>query len=266
MKNTLAKVIAFSLAFACLMLMYLTQNKNESITAMARLHTYERKYVWQFRPARQNVQPTFPETKSLFKQNKTICVGSADFKFIYLTYNVTIEDGGMDEILDTLRDKQVPAAFFVSQQYMRSNVRLVRRMAEEGHIVALRTDDRRELATMKEQSEIEQELAMVREEATRIGVETKNFVRPPGGVYSEKSLAFTANAGYTTVLWSFAYSDSRKRQPSPMAARRIILLNLHPGEIMLLHSHSSTNRRILPSIIDECKNLGYEFRSLDDFL
>ena len=44
-----------------------------------------------------------------------------------------------------------------------------------------------------------------------------------------------------------------------------ILNNLHNGEIMLLHGNSKTNTNILDSIIKEAKQMGYEFKSLDEF-
>ena len=41
--------------------------------------------------------------------------------------------------------------------------------------------------------------------------------------------------------------------------------NVHNGEIMLLHGNSTTNTNILGDIIKEIKNMGYEFKSLDEF-
>ena len=54
-------------------------------------------------------------------------------------------------------------------------------------------------------------------------------------------------------------------QPNEEKSKKKILDNLHNGEIMLLHGNSKTNTNILDSIIKETKNMGYEFKSLDDF-
>jgi len=43
------------------------------------------------------------------------------------------------------------------------------------------------------------------------------------------------------------------------------LNNVHNGEIMLLHGNSKTNTNILDSIIKQIKQMGYEFKSLDEF-
>ena len=92
------------------------------------------------------------------------------------------------------------------------------------------------------------------------------YMRPPRGEFSERTLIDTANLGYKTVMWSFAYCDwDEKKQPSQEEAIKIITKNFHSGEIMLLHSNSKTNSEVLDKIIKEAKNQGYEFKSLDEF-
>ena len=92
------------------------------------------------------------------------------------------------------------------------------------------------------------------------------YMRPPKGEFSERTLDITNSLGYKTVMWSFAYEDwNEDKQPDEGKAKEKILNNLHNGEIMLLHGNSKTNTNILDSIIKEAKNMGYEFKSLDEF-
>lgn len=92
------------------------------------------------------------------------------------------------------------------------------------------------------------------------------YLRPPKGEYSENTLQLTKQLGYTTVMWSFAYQDwNEDKQPNEEEAKKKILDNLHNGEIMLLHGNSKTNTNILDSIIKGARNMGYEFKSLDEF-
>ena len=92
------------------------------------------------------------------------------------------------------------------------------------------------------------------------------YIRPPKGEFSEKTLMITNSLGYKTVMWSFAYEDwNEEKQPDEQIAKEKILKNLHNGEIMLLHGNSKTNIDILDTIIKEAKNMGYEFKSLDEF-
>ena len=92
------------------------------------------------------------------------------------------------------------------------------------------------------------------------------YIRPPKGEYSERTLQVTNQLGYTTVMWSFAYEDwNEDKQPDEESAKKKVLDNLHNGEIMLLHGNSKTNTNILDAVIKEAKNMGYEFKSLDEF-
>lgn len=99
----------------------------------------------------------------------------------------------------------------------------------------------------------------------KFGYEMK-YIRPPKGEFSEKTLKYTNTLGYKTVMWSFAYEDwNEDKQPEEQASKEKILKNVHNGEIMLLHGNSKTNTDILDSVIKETKNMGYEFKSLDEF-
>ena len=99
----------------------------------------------------------------------------------------------------------------------------------------------------------------------KFGYEMK-YIRPPKGEFSEKSIIVTNSLGYKTVMWSFAYEDwNEDKQPDEATAKQKILDNLHNGEIMLLHGNSKTNTNILDSVIKEAKEMGYEFKSLDEF-
>ena len=92
------------------------------------------------------------------------------------------------------------------------------------------------------------------------------YIRPPKGEFNERTLKKCEQLGYKTVMWSFAYCDwDEKKQPTIEEAKTKILENLHPGEIMLLHSNSQTNSEVLDTIIKEAKNQGYEFKNLNEF-
>ena len=99
----------------------------------------------------------------------------------------------------------------------------------------------------------------------KLGYEMQ-YIRPPKGEYSERTLSLTNNLGYKTVMWSFAYDDwDEKKQGREEYGKEKILSNIHPGCVMLLHATSKDNANILGDVIKEIKNMGYEFRSIDEF-
>ena len=92
------------------------------------------------------------------------------------------------------------------------------------------------------------------------------YIRPPKGEFSQRTLQLTNSLEYTTVMWSFAYEDwNEDKQPNEEKSKQKILDNFHNGEIMLLHGNSKTNTNILEDVIKEAKNMGYIFKSLDEF-
>lgn len=99
----------------------------------------------------------------------------------------------------------------------------------------------------------------------KTGYEMK-YIRPPMGEFSERTLNETSKLGYTTVMWSFAYDDwNEDKQKGEEYAKDKILNNIHNGAIILLHGNSKDNTNVLDYCIKEIKNMGYEFKNLDDF-
>lgn len=92
-----------------------------------------------------------------------------------------------------------------------------------------------------------------------------SFFRPPKGEYSERTLAVTNELGYKTVLWSFAYADWEKNNvKGEKYAYDSVTPYFHDGAILLLHAVSKDNADALENIINEAKNRGYTFKSLND--
>lgn len=205
------------------------------------------------------------KNKKVLEENKGICLGNKEKKNIYLTFDEGYEAGYTPQLLKTLKENQVKAAFFITAHYANTQPELVKQMIDEGHIVGNHTVNHKsmpELTEDKIKTEV-MELHQVIQE--KYGYEMK-YIRPPKGEFSESTLQATNRLGYTTVMWSFAYQDwNEDKQPEEESSKKKILDNLHNGEIMLLHGNSKTNTNILDAIIKEAKNMGYEFKSLDEF-
>lgn len=193
-------------------------------------------------------------------------VASPQEKAIYLTFDAGYENGNTEKILDTLREKQVPAAFFLVGSYVRQNAELVRRMAQEGHVVGNHTDEHKDMRTIQTQEAFAAALAPVEQAYTQAtGQPMPKFYRPPEGTFNESNLRFAQALGYTTVFWSLAYRDwVEADQPTAEYAFGKLCPRMHNGAILLLHSTSATNAAILGELIDRWQGEGYVFKSLYD--
>ncbi len=180
-------------------------------------------------------------------------------KKIHLTFDQGYENGYTSSILDTLKNKNIKAVFFLTGDYARRNEDLVRRMIDEGHIIGNHGMKHASLPKLSEE-EAREEIMSLHEFVKEKYNYEMTFFRPPCGEYSEQSMAQVQKLGYKTLLWSFAYPDwDVNNQPAPDEAFDRITKAAHGGEICLLHSVSSTNAEILPRVIDELTAQGYEF-------
>ena len=200
----------------------------------------------------------------LLQKYGAIFLGNTAEKELYLTFDNGYENGYTAQVLDTLKEKRVPAVFFVTGHYVKDQPELLRRMVHEGHLISNHSWSHPDMSTLTPR-EIADELLRVEEEVVRItGQLGMEFMRAPRGVFSERTLAVARQLGYTNVFWSVAYADwDTKRQQGADYAYRKVMDQLHPGAVILLHAVSQDNAQALGRIIDDARKQGYVFKRLD---
>lgn len=193
-------------------------------------------------------------------------LGNTEEPVLYLTFDAGYENGCTAKILDVLKAHDVPAAFFLVGSYMERNPELVRRMAEEGHIVGNHTDHHYDMSKIGDAATFAQELKTVEEKYRAVtGAELPKYYRPPQGIYSQENLAMAKELGYKTVFWSLAYVDwLDDDQPTQEAAFAKLLPRSHNGAVVLLHSTSRTNSEILDTLLTKWEEMGYRFGTLEE--
>ena len=212
--------------------------------------------------------PFFPPEAEEIKQYNAYFIDEMvdeNNKVLYLTFDAGYENGNVKKILDTLKEESVNAAFFLLDNIILKNTDLVIRMSEEGHLVCNHTKNHKNLShsTKEEITNDLKDLESIYKSIT--GKEMDKYFRFPEGKYSIEALKNVNDLGYTTVFWSFAYDDwDNNRQPNTEKAIKKVLDNTHNGAIMLFHPTSDTNAKILPTLINEWKNMGYSFGTLDE--
>ena len=198
------------------------------------------------------------------RQYDAAYIGDTTQPRIYLTFDAGYENGCTTKILDVLKQQEVPAAFFLVGHYIEKNADLVRRMAEEGHIVANHTMHHYDMSKLTKKEAFAKELQDLEDlykETT--GREMPKYYRPPQGIYSEENLKMAQELEYKTVFWSLAYVDWNKdAQPKPEEAYAKLLPRTHNGAVVLLHSTSQTNADILEELITKWKDMGYTFGTI----
>ncbi len=184
---------------------------------------------------------------------------------LYLTFDEGYEYGCSPSILDTLKEKNVKAVFFVTEPYAKDQPDLVRRMIDEGHTLGNHsvTHPSKGLPSQSLETQENEVMENHRYIKDNFGYDMHLF-RYPAGKFSEQSLALVHNCGYKSLFWSFAYLDyDVNNQPDQAASLQKMLDKLHPGAIYLLHAESETNTAVLGEFIDRARAAGYEFAVFD---
>ena len=184
-------------------------------------------------------------------------------KVLYLTFDCGWENGYTTTVLDILKQKNVPAAFFCTLSNIKAEPGLIARMINEGHIVGNHSTthpDFSKISREKMATEIETCDNYLRE---KFGYSSPYF-RFPMGSYSASALDLVSSLGYKSVFWSVAYADwDVNDTKGKQYAFDTVTSRLHPGAVILLHSVSPDNAAALSDIIDWARKQGYEFRSLE---
>lgn len=184
---------------------------------------------------------------------------------VYLTFDCGYENGNTEKILDALKKANVKAIFFVTEYYIKSATKLVKRMKREGHLVGNHTSSHA-ILTNCSVSKIKKEICQCAKTMKELtGYTMDKYVRPPEGVYSERVLKVLQDMGYSTFLWSLAYYDyDDSKQPTTSYVIEKFKKHHFNGMIPLIHATSKTNREALPKIIAYLKKQGYRFGTVDE--
>jgi len=190
-------------------------------------------------------------------------LGDLSGNYIYLTFDLGYEYRFTPIILDILAEHNVPAAFFITGGYLIQNPELVRRMVDEGHIVANHGRFHASNPTLNEEQLTFEIMEVCRLFTEFTGEVMPRFYRPAYGEYSAFSLHVTQQLGWQTVFWSMAWVDwHTNNQPGRDYVISHIQTNIHPGAIILMHTVSESNTEALPYMIEWLRGEGYVFKPL----
>jgi peptidoglycan/xylan/chitin deacetylase (PgdA/CDA1 family) len=192
---------------------------------------------------------------------------------VALTFDDGPTDGPTDRVLDLLGGAGVKAAFFVIGQNCRRCPRLLRRIHDEGHLVANHTWDHSHASWRGLRRYWDDQLTRTGDAIAEVVGRRPAIFRPPMGIKTAFTLAAARAAGCATVGWT-----RRARDGGPTTATAILgrlLGRATAGDILLLHDGAEPNRpdrdpeptlAALPALLDGLKARGLGAARLDELL
>ena len=232
-------------------------------------------------------KPVFKEIKPLINYNKTVNYPTqkqikikninpsiVSDKTIYLTF----DDGPSyltEEILDILKEENVPATFFVTARQIDKYANVVRRMQAENHTIGLHTSTHNYSYVYSSDENYFNDLNDIRQKVFQITGVKSRIIRLPGG--SSNTISKKYNPGIITRITnkltekSFYYFDWNidSEDASGKLSKECIYMNvtnrLHSGtNVILMHdlSTKASTKDALRDIIKYAKANGYTFAKI----
>jgi peptidoglycan-N-acetylglucosamine deacetylase len=179
-------------------------------------------------------------------------------------------DDGPDSVLTPsfltfLRERRVPATFFVVGSRVRANPGVVRRASEQGFVVGNHTYGHESLPSLSSAG-VKQTLLRTRGAIRDAGAKPAPIMRPPYGAVDGRVRGLAADLGMATVMWTIDPRDWSGRSAAVIASST--LAGLRPGgaNIVVLHDGVGNSRNTLlalPRIIRGARERGYCLAALD---
>ncbi len=201
--------------------------------------------------------------------------GGQQEKKVVLTFDDGPDPYYSPRILDVLKEKQVPATFFVIGSQADLYPQILQRMFDENHEVGNHTFTHPNLSSIPSQQWALEINSTERLFESRLGRDTLLF-RPP---YAEdvepetsdqvRPLVYTSKLGYYTVGMNIDPKDYKRPGVDQIVQTTIDEVENGEGNIVLLHDGGGDRSQTvaaLPQIIDKLREDGYTFVNIADLI
>jgi peptidoglycan/xylan/chitin deacetylase (PgdA/CDA1 family) len=189
------------------------------------------------------------------------CRGNASKKEIAITF----DDGPMadftPQVLDVLKNENVPAAFFLIGKNIHGNETLLKRIINEGHVVGNHSFEHGFWFSMQRAVVMRSDLEQCENEIFKTtGLRPKLF-RPPYGVTNPAVAEVVEQKKYHSIGWSNRTYDTVAKNPDKLLQKT--LDNLKNGDVILFHDWGAHTLGILSDFIKQARLKGYNFVRAD---
>ena len=189
-------------------------------------------------------------------------------KVAYLTFDDGLDKKVTPKILDTLKQYEVKATFFILGNSVSKNKDVLKRMIDEGHNVGNHTYTHKKEIIYTDVKKFSDELARTSKAIyDAVGITPELFRPPYGAPYIRGKEYKDALSEYKIVLWNVDSMDSRIKGITGseiVAAVKNQLKNKNKA-IILFHSTSAREEtaKALPEIIEYLIDNGYSILRLE---
>jgi len=177
-------------------------------------------------------------------------------KLAAITFDCTWGADDIPQILDTLKEADIKATFFMVGQWAEKNPEMVKEMAMEGHDLANHSYSHFRMGSLDREMQ-SSEIKKCGDVIEKISGKKCDLFRAPYGDYSNSLIQEARKLGYFTIQWDV---DSLDWKPgiSREEIKQRIRSRVRNGSIILFHNDTPHTAKLLPEIIEELQSGGYK--------
>lgn len=179
---------------------------------------------------------------------------------------LTFDDGPgphTERLLNTLRDKQAKASFFVLGSKASQHPGTLRRIAREGHDIGNHSWNHPNLTSLSAAA-VRDDLARTNATIKHITGSSPILARAPYGAVNPIVQAELRSLGMASIMWSVDTRDWADRNSEIICQRAVG--SAQSGAIILLHDIHGTSVDAVPCIIDGLAKQGYQLVTVQQLL
>ena len=192
-----------------------------------------------------------------------INLGSTEGKRIALTFDDGPVPGVTDRILDELKQRNVPATFFMIGQNVVAHTDLAHRVAAEGHEIGNHTFTHPKLTTLPDQQailEIQQTQDAI---FAATGILPVTF-RPPYLDFRRNQAPLAHSRGMSIICGDVNSRDWSR--PGEDKIKEVILSQTKAGSIIICHDFVDQTAKCIGEILDKLIEQGFKFSKVSSFI
>ena len=163
-------------------------------------------------------------------------------------------------LLDGLAERRVKATFFLLGANIEGREDVVKRMAEEGHLIGNHTYYHVDINSLTE-AEACREITETGRLIAEITGQPVEYIRPPYGNWN-KSLE--CDVIMLPVFWSLDTLDWKLKNTEQIVKK--VLGEVEENDVILMHDSYATSVEAALRIVDELKAQGYEFVTVEELI
>lgn len=188
--------------------------------------------------------------------------GHPEKDMVAFLINVSWGTEHIPDILNTLKEHNVKATFFIEGKWAKENASFVKMIDEQGHLIGNHAYNHPDMKNLSRE-DIYEQINQTNNIIKAIIEKTPTLFAPPSGSFKDEVVEIAHDLNMETILWTVDTIDWKNPTVSVMMNR--VMNNIHPGAMILMHPTLPVVKG-LESMITEIKDLGYRLSTVDSLL